>query len=132
MSNTTTRLVNDDKYERPKKTLQEKLSDIEIQEKLENYVQVDDISTVQIKTHLRYFKLEGKKKSFRLGGILINKDNADKYVVLSNGSFTWSADVKKSIYFRKITIEELRESYDEEIDKYKKQIKKLKKQLKEK
>ena len=83
------RLGNDD-YKRPKKTLTDKLSAEEIKNKLEDYIEVEDISKVPLNSHLRYFteKYDEKKKKsskvFRLGGFLVNKNNYDKYVVLSN------------------------------------------------
>lgn len=131
MSSNIKRLGDDDKYDRPKQTLQDKLSKKEIEEKLEDYIKVEDISEVPLKTHIRYFKVEGKNLKFRLGGNLINKDNADKYVVLSNGNYSWSADVKKSIFYKQLSVEEVREQYEDKIKKYKNTIDKLKKKLKQ-
>lgn len=123
--------LGNDNYARPEKTFQEKLSTEEIKEKLRDYKKVEDITKVPVKTHLRYFSLvqdpnEGKtKKLFRMGGVLENKDNCDKYVVLSNGKQSWSVNCQKSVFFRKLTTTEIHDKYNEEIKGLKKVIKKL-------
>ena len=122
--------LTENQYKRPKETLQDKLTDNEIKEKLKNYAQVDNIIEVPLSTHLRYFtKQNGGEMKFRLGGNLINKNNADKYVVLSNGKFTWSVDTNKSVFYKEISLDDVRKEYDEKIMKYKIVIKKLRKEL---
>ena len=81
--------LGEDNYKRPKKTYADKLTDDDIKAKLEDYVEVDDISMVPLNSHVRYFtkRINEKKKEekvFRLGGFLINKSNYEKYVILSN------------------------------------------------
>lgn len=138
----TQRLSKDD-YKRPKSTVQDKLSADEIQEKLEDYIEVDDISKVSLNTHLRYFSVvtDPKKKTttkaFRLGGFLSNKNEYEKYVILSNGKNSWSVNTKTSIFYRKMNMVEIKESFQDEIDdltevveKQKKEIKKLTKEIK--
>jgi len=124
-----TRLGNDN-YSRPEKTFQEKLSTDEIKEKLKDYKKIDDISKVPLKSHVRYFSLvdDGNKmkKLFRMGGVLENKDNCDKYVVLSNGKASWSVNCQKSVFFKKMTSAEIHDKYNEEIKSLKKVIKSLK------
>ena len=91
---------------------------------------------------MRYFITSIDKKTgnvtrkFRLGGVLANKDNADKYIILSNGTFSWSVQVNTAIFFKKMTIDEIKEEYEDiihdknlEIKQLKKEIKLLKKQL---
>ena len=57
--------------------------------KLENYERAEDIEDVPIDTHMRYVTLDkNKKQAFRLGGLL--KKIHPKYVILSNGNYTWS------------------------------------------
>ena len=143
-----TKLSNDE-YKRPKHTLTEKLSLEEIQQKLEDYVEIDDISVVPLDTHLRYFaevtdEATGKKKKiFRLGGFLKNKNNYEKYVVLSNqpssqnGGKTWSANTKTSIFYKKMSVTEIKDTMQDEIEelrsnynRVKKENKKLKEELK--
>jgi len=118
MNNQTKRITKDG-YIRPKYTIQDKLTEEEIKDKLEDYVEIEDIFKVPIGTHIRYFTLapdknnSGKlKKVFRLGGQLKNKDNCDKYIILSNGSITWTVQMDTSTLYKKMTIDEIKDEYD--------------------
>jgi hypothetical protein len=136
--------LGEDNYKRPKKTYTDKLTDDDIKAKLEDYVEVDDISMVPLNSHVRYFteRINDKKKKekvFRLGGFLINKSNYEKYVILSNVpetgfinpiKKTWSVNTKTSIFYKKQTLEEIKEEYELEIEDLKDQIKFLKKEIK--
>jgi hypothetical protein len=102
---------------RPTDTYQSKLTDADIEEKLKLYKKIDtidELTKLPLNTHIRYFSVtkddKGKKiKKFRLGGFLNNKDNYDKYIILTNKNVSWSVDTKTSILYRKLK--------DEEIDK---------------
>ncbi len=136
--------LGEDNYKRPKKTYTDKLTDDDIKAKLEDYVEVDDISMVPLNSHVRYFterinEKKKKEKVFRLGGFLINKSNYEKYVILSNVpetgfinpiKKTWSVNTKTSIFYKKQTLEEIKEEYELEIEDLKDQIKFLKKEIK--
>tara|TARA_B000000609_G_C23943128_1_gene224749 strand:+ start:137 stop:577 length:441 start_codon:yes stop_codon:yes gene_type:complete len=136
--------LGEDNYKRPKKTYTDKLTDDDIKAKLEDYVEVDDISMVPLNSHVRYFteKINEKKKKekvFRLGGFLVNKSNYEKYVILSNVpetgfinpiKKTWSVNTKTSIFYKKQTLDEIKEEYELEIEDLKDQIKFLKKEIK--
>ena len=136
--------LGNDNYKRPKQTYTDKLTDEDIKAKLEDYIEVDDISKVPLNTHVRYFteKINDKKKKekvFRLGGFLLNKSNYEKYVILSNVpetgfinpiKKTWSVNTKTSIFYKKQTIDEIKEEYELEIEELKDQIKFLKKEIK--
>ena len=136
--------LGEDNYKRPKKTYTDKLTDDDIKAKLEDYVEVDDISMVPLNSHVRYFteKINEKKKKekvFRLGGFLLNKSNYEKYIILSNVpetgfinpiKKTWSVNTKTSIFYKKQTIDEIKEEYELEIEELKDQIKFLKKEIK--
>lgn len=106
MSKFTKKLGDDKTYARPKVTHTEKLSGDEIAEKLEGYEKVDNIAEVGINTHLRYFTTTNGEQLFRMGGFLHNKNNADTYVVLTNGKNTWSVQVKGTIFFKKLSHDE--------------------------
>lgn len=127
-----TRLTKDT-YERPKKTFTDKLSKEQIKEKLKDYKKVEDISKVPLNSHVRYFVLEKDpstgevKKLFRMGGCLKNKDNADKYVVLTNGTMTWSVNTTKAVFFKKMTSQEIHEYYAAKIKELEDIIRTLKK-----
>lgn len=122
----TNRLSNDDN--KPKTTYQDKLTPKEIKEKLEEYKKVDDISKVSLNAHLRYFTVNDKgEKQFRLGGFLTKIDVEKGYVVLSNGKLSWSVQLKNSIFFQKMTFQELKKELKEDIEKkYKEDLKVLK------
>jgi predicted amino acid racemase len=142
----TKRLTKDKSYNRPDKTYQETLSNQEIKEKLKEYKKVDDIKTVSIGTHIRYFNIDHKtkEKTFRLGGTLNKIDPEGKYVILSNGSVTWSVQVPNAQFFQKMSEAEFKDElkkelkkelmseipqHDEDIEIFKKEIKNLKTKL---
>ena len=124
---------------KPKTTIQKSYQDTmtakQISQKLEGYVEVIDISKVATNTHLRYFSLRkdsqtGKvEKKFRIGGFLKKKDQADKYVILTNNTASWSVDTKKSIFYRKMKNTEVAQAYEKKMKDMKKENKKLKKEL---
>ncbi len=126
------RLTNDNNYKKVGKTFQESLSPNEIKEKLENYKRVEDISSVPLNTHIRYFTNDKKtgKKHFRLGGFLtkIDKD----YVVLSNGKLSWSVQNNTSIYFAKSSVNDQIQSLMEENKRLKDTLKQVKNSIKKK
>lgn len=118
-----------DNYERPKQTLQEKMGDAEIAEKLRNYEKVDNIMNVDVGTHMRYFKNENGEMKFRLGGNLINKDKEGRYVVLSNGKASWSASTANCVFYREYTLEDLRAKYTRQLEDTKKENNALKNEI---
>jgi hypothetical protein len=129
--------ISKDNYIRPKTTIQEKLTQQEIEEKLEDYTEVEDINKVPINTHIRYYTLKkdvnGKMtKVFRLGGQLKNKDNSDKYIILGNGKVTWSVQMKNTILYRKMKMDEIKDEYEMIIQDLKNEILKIKKEKKNK
>jgi len=122
----TKRLSRDTTYKKTTKSYQDKLSPDEIKKKLEEYKQVDNIKNVSLNSHLRYFSFNPKtgKKQFRLGGFLtkIDKD----YVILSNGTLSWSVQINHSVFFQKLTFSDLKQELTEKIsNKYEKKIEKL-------
>ena len=142
---------NKSQYNRPKKTYQEGLTNQEIKEKLKDYKQVSDIKTVSIGTHIRYFHVDPatNKRIFRLGGTLTKIDPEGRFIMLSNGTITWSVQILNTVFWKKMTEDEIKEEIKEEIKKelmtegnidhslkeenheLKKEIKKLKKKLEE-
>lgn len=118
-NNGTKRLSKPNGYSRPEKTYQEKLSNQEIKEKLKEYKKVSDIKSVSIGIHLRYFSVDpkSKEKVFRLGGTLNKIDPEGKYVILSNGTITWSVQIPNAIFYQKMTEVEFKEELKKEIKK---------------
>ena len=129
-----TRRLAKSSYERPKVTFTDTLqSNDKMKEKLQNYIRVDDIDDVSLNTHLRYVTLKDGEQRFCLGGLLKKKHN--KYVVLSNGTFSWSVQryhfneeddepIFETAFFRILSKEEqqgdLIEKQSQEIEKLKK------------
>ena len=127
----TKRLSRDTNYKKNGKSYQEKLSPSEIKKKLEEYSQVEDIRKVSIGTHMRYFTFNPKtgEKQFRLGGFLSKIDPEMKYVILQNGSFSWSVQLSGTVFFKKMSFSELKDELKEKIyKKFEKQISNLKKE----
>lgn len=118
-------------YVRPKTTYTDQLSKEQIEEKLEDYTKVEDISKVPLGVHMRYFSNVGGKMLFRMGGQLKQNTGLPDYVMLSNGTAKpWSVQVKDTIFYRKMTINEIKSEYQKVIDKLVEKNKKLKEENK--
>ena len=111
-------------WARPEKTQTDDINDdLEKQkEKLENYLEVDNIDFVGANTHVRYYVFDTRvgKYMFRSGGLLAMKHST--YVVLSNGTLTWSVPkeseyegkIHKTRFFRVLTPYEMQEKKAEQ------------------
>ena len=97
----TKRLTKDTNYVRPKKTVQDTMSNDEIKDKLQGYEKVNDIKKVIMGSHLRYFSAskDSNKPVFRLGGFLTKFGDDYKYIVLSNGTLSWSVQLNGTVEF---------------------------------
>ena len=116
--NITKRLTRDKSYVRPKKTYQESMTNKEIEEKLKDYKKVSNITQVPINTHLRYFtKDKNGSKVFRLGGTLNKIGDNQQYVVLSNGTLSWSVQIDHSQFYQKMNENELKQEIKKELKK---------------
>ena len=124
------RLTRDD--EKSKNSIQKNLSPDEIREKLEEYKRVENIETVALNAHLRYFTTDKDgNNNFRLGGFLTKMDKEKGYLILSNGNVSWSVQMKDSIFFQKMNFKDLKEELIKSIhEEYEKEIKNLKKENK--
>ena len=117
--NKTKRLSRDSAYVRPKKTYQDSLSADEIREKLKEYKKVSDIRKVIIGTHMRYFVKDKDTKSsvFRLGGFLTKFGEDYKYVILSNGTISWSVQVNGlNDFWAKMNSKEILKTAETEVE----------------
>ena len=124
----TKRLSRDTSYTRAKKTYQDKLSPAEIKKKLEEYKQVEDITKLEIGVHLRYFTINKKtgEKQFRLGGFLSKMDPQYRYIILQNGTLSWSVQLENTVLFQKMTFSQLKEEIVQKVaKKYEKKLSKL-------
>lgn len=113
------RLTNDKNYKRPEKTYQDTLTNQEIKDKLKEYKKCQDIRTVSIGTHLRYFTIDPatKEKIFRLGGTLNKIDPEGRFVVLGNGALSWSVQIPGTQFWQKLSDTEIKEEIKEELKK---------------
>jgi hypothetical protein len=121
----TKRLSKDTNYVRPKKTVQDTMSNDEIKEKLQGYKKVDDIKKILIGSHLRYFAKAKNSKTpiFRLGGFLTKFGDDYKYVVLSNGEFSWSVQLNgTNEFWAKMNQKEFQEKIETEVEEKYKQV----------
>lgn len=144
--NITKRLARDTTYKPPENTYQSKLSAEAIAETLENYsrVKTSDIFKIPIGTHVRYFAINPKtgEKKFRLGGYLTKYGENGEYIICSNGTYSWSVQLSKSIIYKKLSTSELKENIKKTVTddskkemtdliKENKELKKLIKEIKE-
>ena len=107
--------ISESIYDRPELTYTDKLSKIQIQDLLVDYEQVknvDELSAIQPGTHLRYFQMVDSKLKFRTGGILTVKTGLPAYVILSSGKVSWSVQVLECIFFKRITIKQVKTEYN--------------------
>ena len=125
MSLKYTQRLKKNNYNKPDLTYTEKLTKDEIANKLEDYTKVEDINKVPIGTHLRYFKEENGKQLFRMGGQLFKNDGLPTYIILSNGTSTWSVQIEGSTFFKKMSINEIKQEYEDIIVEKDNEIKKL-------
>lgn len=129
--------LKDSNYERPVLTYTDKLSKQEIETLLMDYEKVEDLNKVPIGTHIRYFEDKDGELKFRTGGILTIKKGLPIYCILKNQNLSWSVQVEKCIFFRRITIKEVKKEYenkllekDKELNELRSYIRDLRKQLK--
>jgi hypothetical protein len=114
----TKRLTRDKSYNKPAQTFQESLTNAQIKDALKEYKKTTNILQVPINTHIRYFITDKKgNKVFRLGGVLTKIGDNQQYVILSNGTFSWSAQIATSIFYQKMSEAELKNEMKAEIKK---------------
>jgi len=117
MSKITKRLSRDTQYNKTKKSYQESLSPDEIKQKLEEYKMLDDIKEVSLNSHIRYFTINPKTgdKQFRLGGFVTKIE--DEYIILSNNNISWSVQIKNTVFFIKMSFNDMKEELIKKINK---------------
>lgn len=88
-NNFKTKRLAKSNYDRPEITYTDTLqTNAHMNEKLKNYVRVDDVEDIPLYTHVRYVNYKNGKQRFCLGGIITKIHK--KYVILSNGTYSWS------------------------------------------
>ena len=118
-------------FERPEITYTDQLSKEEIQDKLADYSKVEDIYKVPLGVHLRYFVKKDGQMLFRMGGQLFKNNGLPEYVILKSGTNAqWSVQIKDAVFYRKMTIFEIKQEYEDIIKKKNEKIQALKEKLK--
>jgi hypothetical protein len=124
---------NKNGYIRPAVTMTDQLSKEQIEELLEDYKKVDDIYQVPLGVHMRYFSNFDGKMVFRRGGLLHKNTGLPEFVILAQnptGKPGWSVQVKDTIFYRKMTLGEIKNEYQSIIEDLIEKNKKLKEELK--
>ena len=103
--------LNDIKYIGDKKTFTEQLTKEQIKDLLEGYVEVK-FSDIKMGFHVRYFKKNGDKLNFRMGGTIIKMD--PEYVIVSNGKANWSVQKKGTIFYQQAPMSQIKKDIEEE------------------
>jgi hypothetical protein len=109
-----------DNYIKPDITYTEKLSKVQVRQLLYDYEEIKNIKElekIELGTHIRYFEDKDGEMKFRTGGILTVNTGFPDYLILSNGKISWSVQIKKCIFFKRLTIKELRDEYEKELIK---------------
>ena len=137
----TKRLAND--TNKQDNSYQSSLTKEQIIKKLDGYTRVESnkLHKVPLNTHIRYFVVNPKTndKQFRLGGFLTKFGDNNEYIVLSNGKFSWSVQLANTIFYKKMSKDEMKEQIATEVEddirvkmeKLMKENKKLKDTIKE-
>lgn len=127
--------INADKYKKPLNTVQDKLTQDDINDLLEEYEQITELHELKVGMHVRYFNIiehEGEeRKLFRMGGNIIKIDLEKEYMVLANDKkISWSVQLSdKTIIYRKMTTDEIKQFYENELDSKESEIKMYKIQI---
>jgi hypothetical protein len=112
------------RYRKTGNEVQSNLTQEDINLLLEEYEEVNDVTT-ELKTgiHIRYYSLVKDKKKrgelkrmFRLGGTIIKIDPEFKYVVLTNGKLSWCVQLDNTIIYKKMSIKDIKNFYENELD----------------
>ncbi len=104
--------IKNSNYVRPEITYTDKLSKKDIEALLIDYEKVNELKDVPQGTYIRYFEDKDGIMKFRTGGILTIKTGLPEYIILYNNKVSWSVQVKKCIFFRKITTVEIKKEYN--------------------
>ena len=123
--------IKDSNYIRPPLTYTDKLTKKDIEALLIDYEEVDDLKNVPQGSYIRYFEDKDGVMKFRTGGILTIKSGLPTYIILYNNKVSWSVQVKRCLFFRKITIVEVKQEYKELLDTKDRQIAELQSLVKE-
>ncbi len=115
----STKKIDRTNYQRPVQTYQDNLTKQQIKEQLKDYKEANDITMLSIGCHVRYFSTDPKtnKKLFRLGGTINKIDPEYRFIILTNGTLSWSVQIANTSFWKKLTESEYKEELKDEIRK---------------
>ena len=117
-------------FERKRDAIEKTLTDEEINTLLDDYVEIDDPTTVELDTHIRYFTILFENgvamKIFRLGGKLHAVSPEGDYIILKHGQNIIQVEINNAIFYKQLSINEIKKEYEEILDKYEDEIMELK------
>lgn len=126
--------ISDVEYNGPKKTFTQELTTTEIKALLEGYEEIE-FDDLQKGYHVRYFsknKTTGKME-FKMGGTVIKM--SENYLILSNGKINWSVQFNDTIFYKQLSMADIKADLERESGLYikakEKEIVELKKQIAE-
>lgn len=106
-----------DNYQKGGASKTDKLTNEEIEKLLDDYTEIDKIDAlykVPLGTHIRYFvKEKDGSQKFRYGGSLFDAKGLPDYVILSNGKSKWSVQLNTASLWRKMTVKEIKDDYEQ-------------------
>jgi hypothetical protein len=114
--------IKNSNYVRPEITYTDKLSKKEIESMLIDYEKVDSLQDVPTGTYVRYFEDKDGVMKFRTGGVLTIKKGLPEYCILYNNKVSWSVNIKKCIFFRKISVNDIKKEYEILLEQKNKQL----------
>lgn len=126
--------IGDDDYQATGNELQKNLTEEDVNLLLEEYDEIDDTDILKPGMHVRYYTIKQKRngdidKKFRMGGEIIKVDHEDKYLVLTNKKLSWSVQFNNTIFYKKMSIEDIKAFYETELDEKESKIEKLKQSI---
>ena len=126
--------IGDDNYNPTGNELQKNLTEEDVNLLLEEYEEVDDTDILKTGMNVRYYTIKQKRngdvdKKFRMGGEIMKVDHQNKYVVLTNKRLSWSVQFNNTIFYKKMTSDEIKAFYENELDEKDNKIQKLKKSI---
>jgi len=107
-------------YKKPKQTMTEKMTKSEIRNALQDYKE-EKPQNICSGSHIRYFINDNGTLKFRMGGLV--KVNAyPKYMMITNGKIDWSVQIKDTIFYVKMSIDDIVGEYKNELLKKEDQL----------
>lgn len=108
----------------------EKLNNLtpeEIKDRLKNFTQIptDKVDSIPTQTKIQYLYKFNNVYRYRPGGTL-QYNGAPEYIVLTNGDKKWSIQLKNAVIFREKDFDEMKQEYENKLDKYRLCVKKQK------